>query len=150
MRCSVRPWLVVKTEGSLREPAAYRLSWLLLIAMLGGDHRGEHRKRRSLHVQYAQRWFAWPNIILTAPVPICGRRCHSTTAPRASMNKSDYPALFSIACTVCAPPTAGLAVSIYPFIVPQKHHDLAGGRAGEQPDLLAVRRLGAAPADPRL
>ena len=23
-----------------------------------------------LHVQYTERWFAWPNIILTAPVPI--------------------------------------------------------------------------------
>src|SRR5256885_1894157 len=61
-------WLVMKTEGALRD-RAYHLSWVLLIAMLGAIG-AVSIATPFLHVQYTQRWFAWPNIILTAPVPI--------------------------------------------------------------------------------
>ena len=61
-------WLVMKTEGGLRDKA-YRLSWLLLFAMLGAIG-AVSIATPFLHVQYAQRWFTWPNLILTAPVPI--------------------------------------------------------------------------------
>jgi len=61
-------WLVLKTEGELRDKA-YHLSWALLFAMLGAIGRGQHRNPVPPHPLY-QRWFTWPNIILTAPVPI--------------------------------------------------------------------------------
>ena len=48
---------------------AYHLSWMLLIAMLGAIG-AVSIATPFLHVRYAQRWFAWPNVILTAPVPI--------------------------------------------------------------------------------
>ena len=61
-------WLVLKTEGALRDKA-YRLSWLLLFAMLGAIG-AVSIATPFLHIQYTQRWFTWPNMILTAPVPI--------------------------------------------------------------------------------
>src|SRR6202521_4571990 len=61
-------WLVMKTEGELRDNA-YGLSWSLLFAMLGSIG-AVSIATPFLHVQYAQRWFTWPNLILTAPVPI--------------------------------------------------------------------------------
>ena len=61
-------WLVMKTEGALRD-RAYRLSWFLLFAMLGAIG-AVSIATPFLAVQYTQRWFTWPNIILTAPVPV--------------------------------------------------------------------------------
>ena len=61
-------WLVMKTEGELRD-RAYGLSWALLFAMLGAIG-AVSIATPFLSVQYTQRWFAWPNIIFTAPVPI--------------------------------------------------------------------------------
>src|SRR5664279_3576369 len=61
-------WLVLKTEGELRDKA-YRLSWLLLFAMLGAI-AVVSIATPFLNIHYAQRWLAWPNIILTAPVPV--------------------------------------------------------------------------------
>ena len=58
----------MKTEGELRD-RAYGLSWALLFAMLGAIG-AVSIATPFLHVQYTQRWFAWPNVILTAPVPI--------------------------------------------------------------------------------
>ena len=48
---------------------AYHLSWFLLFAMLGAIG-AVSIATPFLHIQYTQRWFTWPNIILTAPVPI--------------------------------------------------------------------------------
>ena len=61
-------WLVLKTEGELREKA-YRLSWYLLFAMLGAIGMVS-LATPFLHIHYAARWFTWPNVILTAPVPL--------------------------------------------------------------------------------
>src|ERR1700733_11906670 len=61
-------WLVMKTEGALRDKA-YVLSWPLLFAMLAAIG-AVSVATPFLHVAYAQRWFSWPNVILTAPVPI--------------------------------------------------------------------------------
>jgi cytochrome d ubiquinol oxidase subunit II len=56
-------WLVMKTEGELRDKA-YRLSWYLLFAMLGAI-AAVSIATPFLNIQYTQRWFSWPNIILT-------------------------------------------------------------------------------------
>jgi cytochrome d ubiquinol oxidase subunit II len=108
-------WLVVKTEGNLRD-RAYRLSWLLLIAMLGAII-AVSIATPFLHVQYTQRWFAWPNIILTAPVPIAVAAVTALLL-RALMNKYDYQPFF-LSLALFALSYAGLGISIYPFIVPQ-------------------------------
>jgi cytochrome d ubiquinol oxidase subunit II len=108
-------WLVMKTEGELREKA-YRLSWRLMVAMLGAI-AAVSIATPFLHVQYTQRWFSWPNIILTAPVPIAVAGV-AVLLLRALANKNDYqPFLLSLALFALS--YAGLGISMYPYIVPQ-------------------------------
>ena len=61
-------WLILKTEGDLRDKA-YRISWILLVLMLLAI-AAVSLATPLLTIQYAQRWFSWPAIILTAPVPL--------------------------------------------------------------------------------
>jgi cytochrome bd ubiquinol oxidase subunit II len=108
-------WLVMKTEGELRDKA-YRLSWRLMIAMLGAI-AAVSIATPFLHVQYTQRWFSWPNIILTAPVPIAVAGV-AVLLLRSLTNKNDYqPFLLSLALFALS--YAGLGISMYPYIVPQ-------------------------------
>jgi cytochrome d ubiquinol oxidase subunit II len=108
-------WLVMKTEGGLRE-RAYHLSWFLLFAMLGAIG-AVSIATPFLHVQYTHRWFSWPNIILTAPVPIAVAAV-SALLLRSLANKWDYqPFFLTLALFLLS--YAGLGISMYPFIVPQ-------------------------------
>jgi len=74
-------WLVLKTESELRDKA-YRLSWPLVFAMLGAIG-AVSLATPFLHIQYAQRWFTWPNVLFTAPVPIA-----SPASPRCCCEAS--------------------------------------------------------------
>jgi cytochrome d ubiquinol oxidase subunit II len=108
-------WLVLKTEGALRDKA-YHLSWLLLFAMLGAIG-AVSVATPFLHVQYTERWFSWPNIILTAPVPIAVAAVAALLL-RSLANKSDSQP-FYLALALFALSYAGLGISMYPYIVPQ-------------------------------
>ncbi|MCA6125732.1 cytochrome d ubiquinol oxidase subunit II [Bradyrhizobium sp. WSM 1704] len=108
-------WLVLKTEGGLRE-RAYVLSWVLLIAMLGAIG-AVSIATPFLAVQYTQRWFAWPNIILTAPVPIAVAAVTALLL-RALSNRNDVQPFF-LSLALFALSYAGLGISMYPYIVPQ-------------------------------
>jgi cytochrome bd ubiquinol oxidase subunit II len=108
-------WLVMKTEGELRD-RAYHLSWPLLIAMLGAIG-AVSIATPFLNVQYTERWFAWPNIILTAPVPIAVAGV-TVLLLRSLANKFDYQPFF-LTLTLFALSYAGLGISMYPYIVPQ-------------------------------
>jgi cytochrome bd ubiquinol oxidase subunit II len=70
-----------------------------------------------LHVQYTQRWFAWPNIILTAPIPIAVAAV-SALLLRGLARKYDYQPFFLV-LALFALSYAGLGISMYPYIVPQ-------------------------------
>ena len=101
----------------------------------------------------AQRWFTFPNVIFTAPVPIRGRGPSpvGVVARRSPTGWTPQPFVLTLARSVPALSYAGLGISMYPYIVPQSIDHLAGGGApAEQPDLHAGRRRGADPADPRL
>jgi len=88
-------WLIMKTEGELRDKA-YHLSWYLLFAMLGAI-AAVSIATPFLHIQYAQRWFSWPNVLFTAPVPIAVAGV-TVLLLRALANKWDYqPFLLSLA-----------------------------------------------------
>jgi len=108
-------WLVLKTEGELRDKA-YRLSWLLLFAMLGAIGLVSIATP-FLHIQYTQRWFAWPNVILTAPVPIAVASV-AVLLLRSLANKRDSQPFF-LTLSLFALSYAGLGISMYPYIVPQ-------------------------------
>jgi cytochrome d ubiquinol oxidase subunit II len=108
-------WLVMRTEGTLREKA-YHLSGGLLFAMLGAIV-AVSIATPFLHIEYTQRWFSWPNIILTAPVPIAVAGV-AYLLLRSLANRRDYqPFLLSLALFALS--YAGLGISIYPYIVPQ-------------------------------
>ena len=108
-------WLVMKTEGELRD-RAYHLSWFLLIAMLGAIG-AVSIATPFLSVQYTQRWFTWPNIVLTAPVPVAVAAV-TVLLLRSLANKYDYQPFF-LTLALFALSYAGLGISMYPYIVPQ-------------------------------
>jgi cytochrome d ubiquinol oxidase subunit II len=108
-------WLIMKTEGGLRDKA-YQLSWYLLFAMLGAIG-AVSVATPFLNIHYTERWFSWPNIIFTAPVPIAVAGV-TVLLLRALANKWDYQPFF-LSLLLFALSYAGLGISMYPFIVPQ-------------------------------
>jgi cytochrome d ubiquinol oxidase subunit II len=108
-------WLIMKTEGELRDKA-YGLAWPLLFAMLGAIV-AVSIATPFLHIQYTERWFSWPNIILTAPVPIAVAAV-SALLLRSLANKWDHQPFF-LTLGLFALSYAGLGISMYPYIVPQ-------------------------------
>jgi cytochrome bd ubiquinol oxidase subunit II len=108
-------WLVMKTEGELRDKA-YRLCWGLLLAMLIAIGLVSIATP-FLDVQYAQRWFIWPNVLLTAPVPIAVAAV-TMLLLRSLAAKQDYRPFF-LSLTLFALSYAGLGISMWPYIVPQ-------------------------------
>jgi cytochrome d ubiquinol oxidase subunit II len=108
-------WLILKTEGSLRD-RAYRLTWLLLFALLAAIG-AVSVATPFLSLQYSQRWFAWPNILFTAPVPIAVAAV-TMLLLRGLTNKRDHqPFFLSLGLFLLS--YAGLGVSMYPYIVPR-------------------------------
>jgi cytochrome d ubiquinol oxidase subunit II len=108
-------WLVMKTTGDLREKA-YHLSWWLLFAMLGAIGTVS-LATPFLDAEYARRWFAWPNILLTAPVPVAVAAVTALLL-RSLANRQDYRPFF-LALALFALSYAGLGISMYPYIVPR-------------------------------
>ncbi|ABD85670.1 cytochrome d ubiquinol oxidase subunit II [Rhodopseudomonas palustris] len=108
-------WLVMKTEGELRDEA-YRLSWWLLMAMLIAIG-AVSIATPFLNFEYAQRWFAWPNVLVTAPVPIAVAGV-TVLLLRALAKRQDYRPFF-LSLTLFALAYAGLGISMWPYIVPR-------------------------------
>jgi len=108
-------WLVLKTEGGLRDKA-YHLCWYLLFAMLVAIGVVSIATP-FLNIQYAQRWFTWPNVILTAPVPIAVAAV-TLALLRGLADKQDSQP-FYLVLALFALCYAGLGISMYPYIVPQ-------------------------------
>jgi cytochrome bd ubiquinol oxidase subunit II len=108
-------WLILKTEGELRDKA-YHLTWYLLVLMLGAIG-AVSVTTPFLHMQYAQRWFAWPNLILTAPVPVAVGVV-TVLLLRSLANKQDNQPFF-LSLGLFALSYAGLGISMFPYVVPQ-------------------------------
>ncbi|MBC7582792.1 MAG: cytochrome d ubiquinol oxidase subunit II [Tardiphaga sp.] len=107
-------WLVLKTEGELRD-RAYRLCWWLLFAMLGAIG-AVSIATPFLNAEYAARWFAWPNILATAPVPVAVAAV-TLLLLRALAARRDYQPFF-LSLALFALSYAGLGISMWPYIVP--------------------------------
>jgi cytochrome d ubiquinol oxidase subunit II len=108
-------WLVLKTEGAIRDQA-YRLGWLLAFAMVGAIG-AVSIATPFLNIQYTQRWFTWPNIVLSAPVPIAVAGV-TVLLLRSLARKQDHRPFF-LSLALFALSYAGLGISMYPYIVPQ-------------------------------
>lgn len=108
-------WLVMKTTGDLRE-RAYHLSWWLLIAMLGAIG-AVSLATPFLDAEYARRWFAWPHILFTAPVPLAVAAVAALSLRSLARRQDHWP--FLLALVLFALSYAGLGISMYPYIVPR-------------------------------
>jgi cytochrome d ubiquinol oxidase subunit II len=108
-------WLVMKTEGELRDQA-YRLSWWLLFAMLVAIGVVSI-STPFLDAEYARRWFAWPNMIITAPVPIAVAAVTALLMRNLAAKHDNRP--FFLALLLFALSYAGLGISMWPYIVPR-------------------------------
>ncbi|MGN6312035.1 MAG: cytochrome d ubiquinol oxidase subunit II [Xanthobacteraceae bacterium] len=108
-------WLVMKTTGDLREKA-YHLSWWLLFAMLGAIG-AVSLATPFLDVEYARRWFTWPNLLFTAPVPIAVAAVTAMLL-QSLARRQDYKP-FVLSLILFALSYAGLGISMYPYIVPR-------------------------------
>ncbi|WP_303626098.1 cytochrome d ubiquinol oxidase subunit II [Rhodopseudomonas palustris] len=108
-------WLVMKTTGELREQA-YRLSrWLLaglLVAIVAVS-----AATPFLSYDYSERWFAWPNVLATAQVPLAVAIVTALLL-RALAQRRDYQPFLLTLC-LFALSYAGLGISIWPYVVPR-------------------------------
>jgi cytochrome bd ubiquinol oxidase subunit II len=108
-------WLVLKTEDRLRD-RAYELSWWLLFAMLAAIV-AVSLWTPLLGIHYSQRWFAWPNIVVTAPVPAAVVAVAVLLLESLAKKQDSRP--FFLVLALFALSYAGLGISMYPYIVPQ-------------------------------
>lgn len=108
-------WLIMKTTGELRDHA-YRLTWWLLVATLVAIV-AVSLATPFLQADYWRRWFQWPSIIFTAPIPIAVAIV-TLMLLKSVANKQDYRPFF-LSLTLFALSYAGLGVSMFPYIVPQ-------------------------------
>ncbi len=110
-------WLVLKTEGPLQDMARRlgRYAFLgVLVAVVAVS-----LWTPFVHPAIAERWFSWPNIAWLAPVPIVTALV-SFAEWRALNNGSEAaPFLWAIALFVLS--YLGLAISLFPMIVPYKY-----------------------------
>jgi cytochrome d ubiquinol oxidase subunit II len=107
-------WLVMKTEGELQAWARARARAALLgvLAFIGMVSVWTP----LLHPRIAERWFSWPNIAFLSPVPV-------VTAAIAwwlwrSLGRQRDTAPFIGALGMFAMCYLGLAISLFPYIVP--------------------------------
>lgn len=107
-------WLLMKTTGGLRE-RSFGFSRILAIATLAAIG-AVSLATPFLEAEYFQRWFAWPRILLTAPVPLALGGT-ALLLFRALAGRHDYRP-FVLTLVLFALCFVGLGVSIFPYIVP--------------------------------
>jgi cytochrome bd ubiquinol oxidase subunit II len=110
-------WLILKTEGTLQDWAR-RLGRIAFVGVLIGV-AAVSLWTPFLQASIASRWFSWPNVALLSPVPII-------TALIAwfewrSLNDRSEAAPFVAAIGLFVMSYIGIAISIWPFIVPYKY-----------------------------
>ncbi|UEM24291.1 cytochrome d ubiquinol oxidase subunit II (plasmid) [Skermanella mucosa] len=107
-------WLIWRSEGSLQN-WAYHLAKTLLIVVLGFillvsiwtplNHEG-----------IAARWFSWPNIVFLSPVPLITAGITYMLWRSVTERLEVQPFVWSMALFLVS--FVGLAVSVWPYVVP--------------------------------
>jgi len=108
-------WLIIKTEGPLQDRCyllARRLS-VLLMAMIGLVSLWTP----FLDAQFLARWFTWPNIAITAPMPILVLAM-SGILWRGLHDHRREKTPFIAALTLFVLSYIGLGISFWPLMVP--------------------------------
>jgi len=107
-------WLIMKTEGALQRrmrdvarPVTIALFAAIIIVSLWTP---------LSHPAVAARWFSMPNIVLFAPVPVLVAL--ATWAILAALRRDTHAAPFLLALALLFLGYSGLAISLWPNIVP--------------------------------
>ena len=109
-------WLILKTQGYLQD-AARRQGRVCLIGVLVGIGIVSVWTP-TMNPAIASRWFAFPNIIFLAPVPIATVATALLTWRALDSRSEVLPFVGGIGLFVLS--YIGIAISLYPMIVP--HH----------------------------
>jgi cytochrome d ubiquinol oxidase subunit II len=128
-------WLVMKTEGPLQDWARAKariglagvLAFIVMVSVW----------TPLLHERIAERWFSWPNIAYFSPVPIL-TAVLAIGLWRALARGSDAAPFFA-AMGLFALSYLGLAISLFPYIVP---HTLTLWDAASTPRTQAFLLIG--------
>jgi cytochrome bd ubiquinol oxidase subunit II len=107
-------WLVMKSEGSLQE-RCYRLAFRLGIATIVAM-AAVSAATPFLRDAYWMRWFAWPQVLFTAQVPLLVAIVGFVLF--WSLRRGHHYTPFLMALALFGLGLAGLGISLYPFVVP--------------------------------
>lgn len=107
-------WLVMKTEGRLQDHAFRhaRLAGIATIICIAAVSLATP----FLQEAYYQRWFAWPQVLFTAQVPLLVAVASVVFFVSLQRRQQSLPFLLSLGLFALS--MVGLGVSIYPDIVP--------------------------------
>jgi cytochrome bd ubiquinol oxidase subunit II len=121
-------WLILKTEGSLQKTARKhaRLCFLGTLAAVGVVSLWTP----FLDPDIARRWFSWPDMAFLAPVPLL-TALFGILEWRAIANPKSELAPFVYAVLLFSLSYLGIAISLFPMIVPH-HYSL--WQAASSPD----------------
>ncbi|MFO1502347.1 MAG: cytochrome d ubiquinol oxidase subunit II [Steroidobacteraceae bacterium] len=108
-------WLVWKTEGDIQKRARRRAVLLGAATLVGIG--AVSLATPFLAFDYWRRWFAMPGLVLTAPVPLLLVTCALTYFRSLRRGAERLP--FVMALAIFGLCFAGLAISIYPHLVPR-------------------------------
>lgn len=107
-------WLVMKSEGSLQE-RCYRLAFRLAIATVVAM-AAVSAATPFLRDAYWLRWFAWPQVLFAAQVPLLVAIV--TFVLFWSLRRGHHYTPFLMALALFGLGLAGLGISLYPYVVP--------------------------------
>lgn len=130
-------WLIWRTEGSLQQRCRRYAGRLAVVTL--GLIGAVSLWTPLLHPRFAERWFGWPGILLTSPVPllvaVLGWRLW-----RGLRRQEDRAPFFSALgwFVLCF---AGLGISMFPLMVPP---DITIWQAAAPPDSQLFLLVGAA------
>jgi cytochrome bd ubiquinol oxidase subunit II len=108
-------WLIMKSEGSLLDrcyPLALRFAIATMVAMVVVS-----AWTPFLSYDYYHRWFAWPQVLFTAQVPLLVVVASVGFFFALRHRRGYWP--FLIALALFALGLIGLGISLYPYVVPR-------------------------------
>jgi cytochrome d ubiquinol oxidase subunit II len=107
-------WLVLKTEGELAQRArrfARRFAWATLAGILVFSVWTPF-----LQAGYVDKWFSWPALLYTMPVPLLVAACGGMLLLSLARGRHGAPFLYAEALFVLS--FIGLVISFWPYVVP--------------------------------
>jgi len=107
-------WLVMKTEGVVQAHARRLALWCLYGVVIA--IAGVSIWTPLVHPYVAERWFSWPNILYLAPIPALTGMLVLWVWRALVTGKEVVPFVGSAGIFVLS--YAGIAISLWPFIVP--------------------------------